>query len=108
MAYAERMLARDLRAYSAAQTLSGPVIFDRGIPDIMGYLTLCDLPAPPHLTAAAKAALSKPSAARAALMDCDGEAMPTVRGHGRSHRLNSMCRSRSEAAGTVPQDQPRR
>jgi len=36
MAYAERMLERDLRAHSAAQALSGPVIFDRGIPDLMG------------------------------------------------------------------------
>ena len=56
MAYAERMLERDLRAYEDAQTLSGPVIFDRGIPDIMGYLSLCGLPLPPHVTAAAKAA----------------------------------------------------
>lgn len=55
-AYAARMLEHDLRAYSAAQALSGPVIFDRGIPDIMGYLTLCSLPVPPHLTAAAKTA----------------------------------------------------
>ncbi|WP_289151775.1 AAA family ATPase [uncultured Salipiger sp.] len=56
MAFAERMLERDLRAYEDAQTLSGPVIFDRGIPDIMGYLTLCSLPVPPHVAAAAKAA----------------------------------------------------
>ncbi|MBU2959859.1 AAA family ATPase [Citreicella sp. C3M06] len=56
MAYAERMLERDLRAYEDAQALSGPVIFDRGIPDIMGYLTLRGLPLPPHVTAAAKAA----------------------------------------------------
>ncbi|MAE88084.1 MAG: ATPase [Pelagibaca sp.] len=55
-AYAEWMLEQDLRAYSAAQALSGPVIFDRGIPDILGYLTLCSLPVPPHVTAAAKAA----------------------------------------------------
>ena len=57
MAYAEQMLQRDLRAYEGAQVLSGPVIFDRGIPDIMGYLTLCGLPVPPHVTTAAKAAL---------------------------------------------------
>ncbi|EEX15155.1 conserved hypothetical protein [Citreicella sp. SE45] len=57
MAYAERMLERDLRAYEDAQALSDPVIFDRGIPDIMGYLTLCGLPVPSHLTAAAKTAL---------------------------------------------------
>lgn len=56
MAYAERMLERDLRAYGAAQALSGPVLFDRGIPDILGYLTLCGLPVPPQVAAAAKAA----------------------------------------------------
>ncbi|MBY5986893.1 AAA family ATPase [Roseovarius atlanticus] len=56
MAYAERMLERDLRAYEDAQALSGPVIFDRGIPDIVGYLTLCGLPVRPHVAAAAKAA----------------------------------------------------
>ncbi|WP_323779342.1 AAA family ATPase [Leisingera sp.] len=56
MAYAERMLEQDLRAYSAAQALSGPVIFDRGIPDIVGYLTLCGLPVPPHVAAAARTA----------------------------------------------------
>jgi predicted ATPase len=55
LAYAERMLEQDLRAYSAAQALSGPVIFDRGIPDTMGYLTLCGLPVPPHVAAAARA-----------------------------------------------------
>lgn len=56
LAYAERMLEHDLRAYSAAQTLSGPVIFDRGTPDVLGYLALCGLPVPPHVVAAAKAA----------------------------------------------------
>lgn len=56
MAYAERMLERGLRAYEDAQALSGPVIFDRGIPDIMGYLSLCDLSVPAHVAAAAKAA----------------------------------------------------
>ena len=55
-AYAERMLEQDLRAHSAAQALSGPAIFDRGIPDILGYLTLCGLPVPPHVAAAAKTA----------------------------------------------------
>ncbi|RBO52692.1 ATPase [Rhodovulum sp. BSW8] len=55
-ACAERMLERDLRAHRAARALSGPVIFDRGIPDILGYLTLCNLPVPPHVATAAKAA----------------------------------------------------
>ncbi|WP_280110504.1 AAA family ATPase [Roseivivax halodurans] len=43
-------------AHSAAQALSGPAIFDRGIPDIIGYLTLCGLPVPSHIAAAAEAA----------------------------------------------------
>ncbi len=59
MAYAERMLERDLRAYEDARALSGPVIFDRGISDIMGYLTLCGLPVPPHRAAAARASRYK-------------------------------------------------
>ncbi len=50
------MLEHDLRACSAAQSLSGPVTFDRGIPDVLGYLTLCGLPVPPSIAAAAKAA----------------------------------------------------
>ncbi|MFW2545103.1 AAA family ATPase [Primorskyibacter sp. 2E107] len=55
MAYAERILERDPRADSAAQALPGPLFLDRGIPDILGYLTLCSLPEPPHVDAAAKA-----------------------------------------------------
>jgi len=54
-AYAEKMLQCDLHAYHAAQALTGPVIFDRGIPDILGYLKLCGLPVPPEVAAAAKA-----------------------------------------------------
>lgn len=49
------MLERDLRAHSAAQTRSGPVIFDRGVPDILGYLPLCGLPVPPRIAEAVKA-----------------------------------------------------
>ncbi|WP_237401488.1 AAA family ATPase [Rhodovulum sulfidophilum] len=40
LAYADRMLERDLCAYSTAQALPGPVIFDRGVPDILGYLNV--------------------------------------------------------------------
>ncbi|NIZ10065.1 AAA family ATPase [Pseudooceanicola sp. HF7] len=55
LAYAERMVERDLRAFKDAQALSGPVIFDRGVPDIVGYLGLCGLPVPSHVSAAARA-----------------------------------------------------
>ena len=35
-----------MRSYLEAQTGVGPVIFDRGIPDVIGYLRLCGLPVP--------------------------------------------------------------
>lgn len=49
LAFAEKMLARDIQAWEAAERLEGPVIFDRGIPDVMGYLLWSGLPIPPHL-----------------------------------------------------------
>ena len=53
LAFAELMLDWDLRSYQAALAVAGPVIFDRGIPDVLGYLQLCKLSAPPHFEAAA-------------------------------------------------------
>jgi predicted ATPase len=53
-AFAEQMLAWELRSYRAALNLKGPVIFDRGIPDVVGYLRLCSLPVPPHAEKAAQ------------------------------------------------------
>jgi predicted ATPase len=37
------MLTRDMLAYGEAAQLFGPVIFDRGIPDVIGYLRLCGI-----------------------------------------------------------------
>ena len=53
--FAELMLGWELRSHHEAQTLAGPVFFDRGIPDVMGYLTLCGLPVPRHVRRAADA-----------------------------------------------------
>ncbi|WP_373356049.1 AAA family ATPase [Pseudoroseicyclus sp. CXY001] len=55
MAYAEQMLARDRQAHQGAAGLRCPVIFDRGIPDGIGYLRLCGAPVPPAMAAAARA-----------------------------------------------------
>jgi predicted ATPase len=38
------MLAADLEAYAGAVTANGPVIFDRGLPDLIGYRRLAGLP----------------------------------------------------------------
>ena len=48
-AFAELMLSWELRTYREALRQSGPVVFDRGVPDVVGYLRLCGLPVPPHV-----------------------------------------------------------
>ena len=52
--YAELMLAMDLRSHQDAAARSGPVFFDRGIPDTLGYLRLIGLPEPAHMRKAAE------------------------------------------------------
>jgi len=53
-AYAEQMLDWELRSFQEATSHSGPVFFDRGIPDVIGYLRLKGLPVPDHLMRAAQ------------------------------------------------------
>lgn len=52
--FAELMLGWELRSYHEALASDAPVLMDRGIPDVVGYLTLCGLPVPAHVEAAAK------------------------------------------------------
>lgn len=52
--FAELMLGWELRSYREALENDVPVLMDRGIPDVVGYLTLCGLPVPAHIEAAAK------------------------------------------------------
>jgi len=53
-AFAELMLSWEMRSYRSGLALEGPVIFDRGVPDVVGYLRLSALPAAPHVEAAAR------------------------------------------------------
>ncbi len=53
-AFAELMLSWELRSYRAALRLSGSVIFDRGVPDVVGYLRLNHMPIPSHVDRAAQ------------------------------------------------------
>ncbi|SNS10170.1 Predicted ATPase [Sphingomonas laterariae] len=53
-AFAEQMLGWDMRSHHIAGETAAPVIFDRGIPDIIGYLRLCGLPVPTHMIRAAR------------------------------------------------------
>jgi predicted ATPase len=53
--FAELMLSWEIRAFRNASTVSGPVFFDRGVTELVGYLQLIGLPVPEHfLRAAAK------------------------------------------------------
>lgn len=53
-AFADLMLAWELRSYREAIALHSPVIFDRGIPDVIGCLRLCGLPVPEFVIRAAE------------------------------------------------------
>jgi predicted ATPase len=51
--FAELMLSWDMRSYHSAEHSSGPVFFDRGVPDVLGYLRLVGITAPAHVNNAA-------------------------------------------------------
>ena len=51
--FAELMLSWEMRSYDLELERKGPVFFDRGVPDVIGYLTLCGLPVPEHMRRAA-------------------------------------------------------
>jgi predicted ATPase len=51
--FAELMLSWEMRSYRMAQECSGTVFFDRGVPDVMAYLRLVNLPVPAHVIKAA-------------------------------------------------------
>lgn len=52
LAFAELMLSWELRSYSMAENATGPVFFDRGVADLVGYLTLVGRPVPAHVATA--------------------------------------------------------
>lgn len=53
-AFAELMLGGELRSYHEAKGMAGPVFFDRGVPDVVGYLRVCGLNVPAHIATAAE------------------------------------------------------
>lgn len=52
-AFAELMLSFEMRSYRIAESATGPVFFDRGVTDVIGYLTLVGRPVPAHVARAA-------------------------------------------------------
>lgn len=52
--FAELMLSWEMRSYRQAQQQTGVVLFDRAVPDVVGYLRLAGLSVPAHVSAAAE------------------------------------------------------
>ena len=52
--FAELMLCWEMRSYRIAELTEGPVFFDRGVPDVLGYLRLVNIPGPDHVQKAAR------------------------------------------------------
>lgn len=53
--FAELMLSWDMRNYREAARESRPVLFDRGVVELVGYFWMLGRPVPPHVHAAAQA-----------------------------------------------------
>jgi predicted ATPase len=53
--FAELMLSWEMRSYEIACSSSGPVFFDRGVPDVVGYLRLLGVLIPTHMEKAVEA-----------------------------------------------------
>jgi predicted ATPase len=53
-AFAERMFQQEVHSWHAAHQREGPVMFDRGVPDVVGYLDLVGLDVPDHIEQAAR------------------------------------------------------
>lgn len=53
-AFAEQMLGWEMRSHEQAREVAGPVLFDRGVPDIIGYLELTGVAVPTHVEEAAR------------------------------------------------------
>lgn len=54
--FAQMMLSWEMRSYDLAMKQPGAVFFDRGVPDVIGYLRLMGLPVPPYMDTAARRA----------------------------------------------------
>ncbi|WP_285019704.1 AAA family ATPase [Novosphingobium sp. fls2-241-R2A-195] len=53
-AFATLMLAWEMRSFRETVSARGPIVFDRGIPDVIGFLRLCGLPVPASTLKAAE------------------------------------------------------
>lgn len=60
MAFAERMIGREIAAREAALADGAVVVLDRGVSDVAGFLSASGLPVPAHIDAVARACRYNP------------------------------------------------
>lgn len=60
LAFAEKMVVREVAAHRAALASGKTVVLDRGVPDVVGFLRASGLLVPPHIDAAARACRYNP------------------------------------------------
>jgi len=60
--FSELMLSWEMHSYHMAQRCAGPVFFDRGVPDVLGYLRLIGHPIPRQMQKAAETFRYNPKA----------------------------------------------
>lgn len=53
-AFAEKMIGRECAAHAAALAIARPVVLDRGVPDVAGFLRVSGLSVPEHIDRAAR------------------------------------------------------
>ncbi len=60
LAFAEKMVVREVAAHQAALARGDTVVLDRGVPDVVGFLRASGLAVPAHIDAAARACRYNP------------------------------------------------
>lgn len=60
MAFAEAMAPREVAAHAAALATGKTVVLDRGVPDVVGFLRVSNLPVPPRIDTVARATRYNP------------------------------------------------
>lgn len=55
LGFADAMLAAHLEEFAAQADAAGPVVFDRGLPDVVGFLGVSGLPVSPEIDRACRA-----------------------------------------------------
>ncbi len=60
LAFAEKMLVREVAAHRAALATARTVVLDRGVPDVAGFLRISEIAVPPAIDHAARACRYNP------------------------------------------------